>query len=155
MDNNSDYVSTLLQKHQQMRTDFDESIVSSAAIIESLDETLKKLRLMVLREEHQSEDFHLLADYFLHQSMLLADRNLTVEYVRLALTAWDLPFNPSKMSNFKRFQEKYGNLVHEKYGNNLSDDPYRFPVGQDKFLKYLSTVIWCIVLGGLVFAISG
>lgn len=63
--------------------------------------------------EHKVSDkeFHEMADNFFSYMMKNFEVELVVMGARIALTTYNLPFQPSKLKNFDAFHEKYGKYI--------------------------------------------
>ena len=58
-----------------------------------------------------SEKFHTMSDNFLGYMMKNFETELVVMGSRIALTTYDLPFQPTKLKNFDQFHSKYGKYI--------------------------------------------
>jgi len=58
-----------------------------------------------------SKKFHEMADYFFAYMMKNFETELVVMGARIALTTYNLPFQPTKLKNFDQFHEKYGKYI--------------------------------------------
>ena len=57
------------------------------------------------------KDFHTMADYFFSYMMKNFETELVVMGARIALTVYNLPFQPTKLKNFDDFHKKYGKYI--------------------------------------------
>jgi len=57
------------------------------------------------------KDFHTMADYFFAYMMKNFETELVVMGARIALTVYNLPFQPTKLKNFDEFHKKYGKYI--------------------------------------------
>jgi hypothetical protein len=57
------------------------------------------------------KQFHEMADYFFAYMMNNFETELVVMGARIALTVYNLPFQPTKLKNFDRFHNKYGKYI--------------------------------------------
>jgi hypothetical protein len=55
--------------------------------------------------------FHEMADNFFGYMMKNFETELTVMGARIALTTYNLPFQPSKLKNFDQFHARYGKYI--------------------------------------------
>jgi hypothetical protein len=62
------------------------------------------------------KDFHDMADNFFAYMMKNFETELVVMGARIALTTYNLPFQPSKLKNFDAFHEKYGKYILQAAG---------------------------------------
>jgi len=58
-----------------------------------------------------SKKFHEMADFFLAYMMKNFETELTVMGARIALTTYNLPFQPTKLKNFDEFHNRYGKYI--------------------------------------------
>jgi hypothetical protein len=58
-----------------------------------------------------AEKFHSMSDNFLGYMMKNFETELVVMGSRIALTTYDLPFQPTKLKNFDQFHSKYGKYI--------------------------------------------
>jgi hypothetical protein len=65
------------------------------------------------REEKQVNDkeFHAMADNFFAYMMKNFETELVVMGARIALTTYNLPFQPTKLKNFDEFHKRYGKYI--------------------------------------------
>lgn len=56
-------------------------------------------------------DFHKMADNFFAYMMKNFETELVVMGARIALTTYNLPFQPTKLKNFEEFHKKYGKYI--------------------------------------------
>jgi hypothetical protein len=63
--------------------------------------------------ENKVEDkkFHSMADYFFRYMMDNFETELVVMGARIALTTYNLPFQPTKLANFDEFHQRYGKYI--------------------------------------------
>lgn len=63
--------------------------------------------------ENKVEDkkFHTMADYFFRYMMDNFEVELVVMGARIALTTYNLPFQPTKLTNFDEFHQRYGKYI--------------------------------------------
>ena len=57
------------------------------------------------------KDFHAMADNFFAYMMKNFETELVVMGARIALTTYNLPFQPTKLKNFDEFHKKYGKYI--------------------------------------------
>jgi hypothetical protein len=57
------------------------------------------------------KDFHVMADNFFAYMMKNFETELTVMGARIALTTYNLPFQPTKLKNFDEFHNRYGKYI--------------------------------------------
>jgi len=57
------------------------------------------------------KEFHAMADNFLGYMMNNFETELVVMGARIALTTYELPFQPTKLKNFDKFHQKYGKYI--------------------------------------------
>jgi hypothetical protein len=57
------------------------------------------------------KEFHNMADNFFGYMMDNFETELVVMGARIALTTYNLPFQPTKLKNFDRFHQKYGKYI--------------------------------------------
>jgi hypothetical protein len=57
------------------------------------------------------KDFHVMADHFFAYMMKNFETELTVMGARIALTTYNLPFQPTKLKNFDEFHNRYGKYI--------------------------------------------
>ena len=57
------------------------------------------------------KEFHTMSDNFLGYMMKNFETELVVMGARIALTTYDLPFQPTKLKNFDEFHNKYGKYI--------------------------------------------
>ena len=57
------------------------------------------------------KEFHTMADYFFAYMMKNFETELVVMGARIALTVYNLPFQPTKLKNFDEFHKKYGKYI--------------------------------------------
>jgi len=57
------------------------------------------------------KDFHAMADNFFGYMMKNFETELVVMGARIALTTYNLPFQPSKLKNFDEFHNRYGKYI--------------------------------------------
>jgi hypothetical protein len=57
------------------------------------------------------KEFHNMSDNFLGYMMKNFETELVVMGARIALTTYDLPFQPTKLKNFDEFHQKYGKYI--------------------------------------------
>jgi hypothetical protein len=55
--------------------------------------------------------FHEMADFFFEYMMKNFETELVVMGARIALTVYNLPFQPTKLKNFDMFHQKYGKYI--------------------------------------------
>jgi hypothetical protein len=58
-----------------------------------------------------SKEFHNMADNFFSYMMKNFETELVVMGARIALTTYNLPFQPTKLKNFDQFHDKYGKYI--------------------------------------------
>jgi hypothetical protein len=59
----------------------------------------------------ESKKFHEMADNFLGYMMKNFETELTVMGARIALTTYNLPFQPTKLKNFDEFHQRFGKYI--------------------------------------------
>lgn len=59
----------------------------------------------------ESKTFHEMSDNFLAYMMKNFETELTVMGARIALTTYDLPFQPTKLKNFDEFHQRFGKYI--------------------------------------------
>ena len=57
------------------------------------------------------KEFHAMADNFFGYMMKNFETELVVMGARIALTTYNLPFQPTKLKNFDQFHQKYGKYI--------------------------------------------
>ena len=57
------------------------------------------------------KEFHAMADNFFAYMMKNFETELVVMGARIALTVYNLPFQPTKLKNFDEFHKKYGKYI--------------------------------------------
>jgi hypothetical protein len=57
------------------------------------------------------KQFHEMADYFFKYMMQNFETELVVMGARIALTTYNLPFQPTKLKNFDEFHQRYGKYI--------------------------------------------
>ena len=57
------------------------------------------------------KEFHTMSDYFFAYMMKNFETELVVMGARIALTVYNLPFQPTKLKNFDEFHRKYGKYI--------------------------------------------
>ena len=57
------------------------------------------------------KEFHSMADNFFGYMMKNFETELVVMGARIALTTYNLPFQPTKLKNFDEFHAKYGKYI--------------------------------------------
>ena len=57
------------------------------------------------------KDFHSMSDYFFAYMMKNFEVELVVMGARIALTVYNLPFQPTKLKNFDEFHKKFGKYI--------------------------------------------
>ena len=62
------------------------------------------------------KEFHDMADHFFSYMMKNFETELVVMGARIALTTYNLPFQPSKLKHFDAFHEKYGKYILQAAG---------------------------------------
>jgi hypothetical protein len=62
-------------------------------------------------EEKKLDKWHAMVDNFLKFCMDVFPAEITVMGVRMALSIYNLPLNPSKLTNYTRFHKAYGRLI--------------------------------------------
>jgi hypothetical protein len=58
-----------------------------------------------------NKEFHAMADNFFAYMMKNFETELTVMGARIALTTYNLPFQPTKLKNFDEFHNRYGKYI--------------------------------------------
>ena len=64
-----------------------------------------------LERKVSDKDFHAMADNFFAYMMKNFETELTVMGARIALTTYNLPFQPTKLKNFDEFHNRYGKYI--------------------------------------------
>jgi hypothetical protein len=64
-----------------------------------------------LERKVSDKDFHVMADNFFAYMMKNFETELTVMGARIALTTYNLPFQPTKLKNFDEFHNRYGKYI--------------------------------------------
>jgi len=64
-----------------------------------------------LERKVSDKDFHGMADNFFAYMMKNFETELTVMGARIALTTYNLPFQPTKLKNFDEFHNRYGKYI--------------------------------------------
>lgn len=59
----------------------------------------------------KDDEFHKMSDYFFAYMMKNFETELVVMGARIALTTYNLPFQPTKLKNFDEFHRKYGKYI--------------------------------------------
>jgi hypothetical protein len=57
------------------------------------------------------KEFHAMADNFFAYMMKNFETELVVMGARIALTTYNLPFQPTKLKNFDEFHQRYGKYI--------------------------------------------
>ena len=57
------------------------------------------------------KEFHTMADNFFGYMMKNFETELVVMGARIALTTYNLPFQPTKLKNFDEFHQRYGKYI--------------------------------------------
>jgi hypothetical protein len=57
------------------------------------------------------KEFHTMSDHFFAYMMKNFEQELVIMGARIALTVYDLPFQPTKLKNFDEFHKKYGRYI--------------------------------------------
>jgi len=57
------------------------------------------------------KDFHAMSDNFFGYMMKNFETELVVMGARIALTTYNLPFQPTKLKNFEQFHQRYGKYI--------------------------------------------
>ena len=57
------------------------------------------------------KEFHVMADNFFGYMMMNFETELVVMGARIALTTYNLPFQPTKLKNFDEFHQRYGKYI--------------------------------------------
>jgi hypothetical protein len=57
------------------------------------------------------KDFHAMSDNFFAYMMANFETELVVMGARIALTTYNLPFQPTKLKNFDEFHQRYGKYI--------------------------------------------
>jgi len=58
-----------------------------------------------------SSEFHAMSDNFFSYMMKNFETELVVMGARIALTTYNLPFQPTKLTNFNEFHQRYGKYI--------------------------------------------
>jgi hypothetical protein len=58
-----------------------------------------------------TKQFHVMADNFFEYIMKNFETELVVMGARIALTTYNLPFQPTKLKNFDEFHQRYGKYI--------------------------------------------
>ena len=64
-----------------------------------------------VEQKVDSKKFHEMADNFFAYMMKNFETELVVMGARIALTTYNLPFQPTKLKNFDQFHDKYGKYI--------------------------------------------
>ena len=64
-----------------------------------------------LEQGMDTKDFHAMADNFFAYMMKNFETELVVMGARIALTTYNLPFQPTKLKNFDEFHQRYGKYI--------------------------------------------
>ena len=64
-----------------------------------------------VEQKVDSKKFHEMADNFFNYMMKNFETELVVMGARIALTTYNLPFQPTKLKNFDQFHDKYGKYI--------------------------------------------
>ena len=64
-----------------------------------------------LERKVDNKEFHVMADNFFAYMMKNFETELTVMGARIALTTYNLPFQPTKLKNFDEFHNRYGKYI--------------------------------------------
>ena len=64
-----------------------------------------------VEKKMDSKQFHEMADNFFNYMMKNFETELVVMGARIALTTYNLPFQPTKLKNFDQFHDKYGKYI--------------------------------------------
>jgi hypothetical protein len=64
-----------------------------------------------VEKKTSDKEFHTMADYFFAYMMKNFETELVVMGARIALTVYNLPFQPTKLKNFDEFHKKYGKYI--------------------------------------------
>ena len=64
-----------------------------------------------VEKKMDSKEFHNMADNFFSYMMKNFETELVVMGARIALTTYNLPFQPTKLKNFDQFHDKYGKYI--------------------------------------------
>ena len=132
--------------HKKIKEEVEQEYLESQAdILTELDGLLKNLHCQVLDGKSNSPEFYDMADHFLQRAMTISDPALTVRYVNLALTEWNLPFNPVNLPSFDRFHEIYGLYIEGK--SDTKTDITNITSATNSDPKWLTLVVWSIIAG--------
>ena len=63
------------------------------------------------QEPHADKEFHAMSDNFFAYMMKNFEVELVVMGARIALTTYNLPFQPTKLKNFDEFHQRYGKYI--------------------------------------------
>ena len=70
-----------------------------------------ELKDAILEKKVDDKKFHEMADNFFGYMMTNFETELVVMGARIALTTYNLPFQPTKLKNFDKFHQKYGKYI--------------------------------------------
>jgi len=70
-----------------------------------------ELKDAITEKKVDDKKFHEMADNFFGYMMTNFETELVVMGARIALTTYNLPFQPTKLKNFDKFHTKYGKYI--------------------------------------------
>jgi hypothetical protein len=70
-----------------------------------------ELKDAISEKKVDDKKFHEMADNFFGYMMKNFETELVVMGARIALTTYNLPFQPTKLKNFDQFHQKYGKYI--------------------------------------------
>ena len=91
----------IIKKHQELLFKDD------ATLIEELDKELTAMKEFV-DTLGSTDELNRMADNFMNKAMRLSDPSVTIAYIRIALTEYRLPFEPTRLTSFEKFHQEYG-----------------------------------------------
>ena len=91
----------VIKKHQELLFKDD------ATLIEELDKELIAMKEFI-DTLGSTDELNRMADNFMNKAMRLSDSSVTIAYIRIALTEYRLPFEPTKLTSFEKFRREYG-----------------------------------------------
>jgi hypothetical protein len=94
----------IIKKHQALL------FTDDATLIEELDKELIAMKELV-DNLGSSDELHRMADNFINKAMRLSDPSVTIAYVRIALTEYRLPFEPTKLKSFEQFHRLHSSQI--------------------------------------------
>jgi len=102
----------VIKKHRELLAKDDFTIMAE------LDQQLPFLKDYA--DKHGSDkNFNAMAENFIDNVLRLADPDVALVYMKLALEDYGLPMVPTELRNFETFHIKYGNLILQYDANGL------------------------------------